>query len=142
MAESNGIGKVRLEKAMDRLFRITRIERAELWKGADRKAVHGLRETAGNGLRATQETAEIRAGNGAVDTVRETRETVQKSAGILAGDAGNTHTTPKGVTGAALRPPAPAFNGSHDLTHVAFPADADEGDFDPFDHAPASGGLA
>ena len=30
---------------MDRLFRLDKIERGELWKGADRKAVIGLRET-------------------------------------------------------------------------------------------------
>lgn len=45
MAESKGIGRARLEKAMDRLFRINAIERGELWKGDDRKAVFGLRET-------------------------------------------------------------------------------------------------
>ncbi len=45
MPESKGIGKTRLEKAMDRLFRLDKIERGELWKGADRKAVIGLRET-------------------------------------------------------------------------------------------------
>lgn len=44
MAESKGIGKDRLDKAMDRLFRISAIERAELWKGDDRKPVFGLRE--------------------------------------------------------------------------------------------------
>ena len=49
MPEAKGLGKIRLEKAMDRLFRIDRIERAELWKGPDRKAVFGLRETAENG---------------------------------------------------------------------------------------------
>ena len=49
MAESKRIGKVRLQQAMDRLFRMKALERAELWKGPDRKAVFGLRETAGNG---------------------------------------------------------------------------------------------
>ncbi|WP_082385147.1 MULTISPECIES: AAA family ATPase [unclassified Citromicrobium] len=57
MPEAKGIGKPRLEKAMDRLFRLDRIERAELWKGPDRKWVVGLRET-----------AEIGAGNVAGDT--------------------------------------------------------------------------
>lgn len=49
MPESRGIGKPRLEQAMDRLFRIGRIERAELWRGPDRKAVYGLREIPGWG---------------------------------------------------------------------------------------------
>ncbi|MXO72377.1 bifunctional DNA primase/polymerase [Alteraurantiacibacter buctensis] len=44
MPESKGIGRPRLEKAMDRLFRLRKIERAELWKGPDRKPVFGLRE--------------------------------------------------------------------------------------------------
>lgn len=77
MAESKGIGKARLDKAMNRLFRIGKIERGELWKGDDRKPVFGLRET---------------AGNGAGDTVRETRETVLNTAENRAGNAGETHT--------------------------------------------------
>lgn len=77
MAESKGIGKARLDKAMDRLFRIGKIERGELWKGDDRKPVFGLRET---------------AGNGAGDTVRETRETAPNTAENRAGNAGETHT--------------------------------------------------
>lgn len=60
MSEAKGLSKTRLEAAMDRLFRLGLIERAELWKGPDRKPVYGLRLTAGNG-----------AGN----TVRETRGT-------------------------------------------------------------------
>jgi RecA-family ATPase len=54
MAEAKGVSKARLDAAMDRLFRTGRIERAELWRGPDRKPVYGLREVAGNG-----------AGNGA-----------------------------------------------------------------------------
>nr|WP_240959913.1 AAA family ATPase [Novosphingobium olei] len=46
MPESKGVGKDRMEKAMDRLFRTGAIERAEVWKGDDRKPVFGLRETA------------------------------------------------------------------------------------------------
>jgi RecA-family ATPase len=49
MPEAKGTPQKRLEKAMDALFRLGKIERAELWKGPDRKAVYGLRETAGNG---------------------------------------------------------------------------------------------
>lgn len=92
MPESKGIGKTRLESAMDRLFRIEKIARAELWKGPDRKPVFGLRET---------------AGNGAVNTMRETRETVRETAEILAGNAPNTLSIPKGITGAAYGPAAP-----------------------------------
>ncbi|MGN3974206.1 AAA family ATPase [Tsuneonella sp. SYSU-LHT278] len=47
MPEAKGIGKARLEKAMDRLFRLDAIERGELpWRGSDRKTAVGLRETA------------------------------------------------------------------------------------------------
>lgn len=45
MPESKGVGQPRLQKAMDRLFRLEKIERAELWRSADRKPVCGLRET-------------------------------------------------------------------------------------------------
>ncbi len=49
MAESKGIGKDRLEKAMDRLFRIEAIERGEMpWDDGHRHAVIGLREAAGD----------------------------------------------------------------------------------------------
>ena len=75
-----------------RLFRIEKIARAELWKGPDRKPVFGLRET---------------AGNGAVNTMRETRETVRETAEILAGNAPTTHTVYKYIPGAALRADAP-----------------------------------
>jgi RecA-family ATPase len=93
MAEAKGLSKQRLEAAMDRLFRIENIERAELWKGSDRKPVYGLRET---------------AGNGAVNTVRETRETVAKSLGNGAGNAGTTHTNTTYYAGAASGARAPA----------------------------------
>src|SRR5690606_2275455 len=43
MAESKGIGRARLEAAMDRLYRIDAIERGFLWR-ADRKDKFGLRE--------------------------------------------------------------------------------------------------
>lgn len=43
MPEAKGIGKARLEAAMDRLYRIDAIERGYLWR-ADRKDKFGLRE--------------------------------------------------------------------------------------------------
>lgn len=43
MPEAKGIGKARLEQAMDRLYRIDAIERGFLWR-ADRKDREGLRE--------------------------------------------------------------------------------------------------
>jgi len=71
MPESRGIGKPRLEQAMDRLFRIGRIERAELWRGPDRKAVYGLREIpgwgAGNVAGNGAQTLCANAGNGSVN---------------------------------------------------------------------------
>lgn len=44
MPEAKAIGRRRLEAAMNRLFRLGRIERAELWRRDDRKTQHGLRE--------------------------------------------------------------------------------------------------
>src|SRR3546814_15170111 len=43
MPEAKGIGKARLEAAMDRLYRIDAIERGYLWR-ADRQDKFGLRE--------------------------------------------------------------------------------------------------
>src|SRR3546814_18054745 len=43
MPEAKGIGKARLEAAMDSLYRIAAIERGYLWR-ADRKDKFGLRE--------------------------------------------------------------------------------------------------
>lgn len=43
MPEAKGIGKARLEEAMDRLYRVNAIERGFLWR-ADRKDRFGLRE--------------------------------------------------------------------------------------------------
>jgi RecA-family ATPase len=52
MAESKGIGRDRLDRAMDRLFRARAIERGELpWRGNDRHAAEGLREKVRDGLR-------------------------------------------------------------------------------------------
>lgn len=44
MVESKGVGKLRLERAMDRLFRIGVVERGFLWR-KDRKDKFGLRRT-------------------------------------------------------------------------------------------------
>ncbi len=74
MSEAKGASKKRMEAAMDRLFTLGRIERAELWRGPDRKPVYGLREVAGNG-----------AGN----TVRGTEFSSPQPAETLAGNAGN-----------------------------------------------------
>lgn len=49
MVESEGIGKLRLEQAMDRLFKAGAIERGFLWRDtAEGKDRHGLRETSAN----------------------------------------------------------------------------------------------
>ena len=111
MAESKRIGKRRLEHAMERLFCSAAIERAELWKGDDRKLVFGLRET---------------AGNGAVQTVRGTRETVAKSLEYGAGNAGETHIYTTYSAGAPQQGAAPAF--PHD---GPAPKPIAEGDDDP-----------
>ncbi|MEA1015599.1 AAA family ATPase [Sphingosinicella sp. LY1275] len=84
MAEAKGLSKFRLEAAMDRLFRTGAIERAELWKDVDRKPVFGLRET---------------AGNGAVNTVQETRATVAPA--LCGGRGQHTHHSTTYYTGAA-----------------------------------------
>jgi RecA-family ATPase len=99
MSESKGIGKARLDRAMERLFRLGKIERGELWKGDDRKPVFGLRET---------------AGNGAGDTVRATRETVLEAAENRAGNAGETHTYTYGNKGAPLGVGAPSSEEMND----------------------------
>lgn len=150
MPESRNIGKARLHAAMDRLFAIGKIERAELWKGVDRKPVYGLRATAaghagraGDGLGETQKTAENRAGNTVRGTARETRETVAETAENRAGDAGNTHTTPKGDNGfAPLRAGAPCRDegeGQPTRSRVIFPAIDDPDDpNDPVNHQPWS----
>lgn len=111
MSESKGASKARLEAAMDRLFRLNRIERAELWTGPDRKPVVGLREIAGEGLRRTQEMPDMGAGDTARGTVRATRDTVLETADLHAGDAVNTHTTPKGGLAAALPGATPHQKG-------------------------------
>jgi RecA-family ATPase len=110
MAEAKGSRKADLDKAMDALFRTGKIERAELWKGDDRKPVFGLRET---------------AGNGAANTVRGTQETPQEPAEMRAGDAGNTHTIYKYIPGAASGAAAPfdQEEGARDLSRVVFPAE-------------------
>ena len=94
LRESSGVGKKRLEAAMNALWRCGRIERAELWKGPDRKPVFGLRETVRGTLR---ETLAGDAGNGVSDREEITRET-----------AGNTHIPPKGGNGRGLEGPAPS----------------------------------
>lgn len=49
MAESKGIGRVRLEAAMDRLFRLNAIERSFLWVDrGEGKSRFGIKEVAGN----------------------------------------------------------------------------------------------
>lgn len=114
MPESKGIGKARLEAAMDRLFRIDKIERAELWKGSDRKPVFGLRETAGNG-----------AGNGAVNTVQELRDTGGKPAEKRAGNAGNTHSISKDIGHGPLEAavPSPEMADSDPASRTSFADD-------------------
>lgn len=68
MPESRNIGRDRIDAAMERLFRIGIIERAELWRGPDRKPVFGLRrrpiEGAGNAAGNGAETRCANAGNG------------------------------------------------------------------------------
>lgn len=75
MPEAKGLGKERLERSMDRLFRTGRIERAELWRGDDRKPVFGLRETGLKGAgNAAGNVAETRCAN-AANATAETQET-------------------------------------------------------------------
>lgn len=79
MPESRKMGKKRLEAAMDRLFRIGRIDRAELWRGDDRKMVFGLRETpgwgAGNGAGNAAQTPCANAANGALSDCNPLQQT-------------------------------------------------------------------
>lgn len=53
MAESKHIGRARLEAAMDRLFRISMIERGFLWRdGGEGKDISGLRRVSADGHKA------------------------------------------------------------------------------------------
>ncbi len=107
MPEAKGLSKKRLAAAMDRLFRLGRIERAELWKGPDRKPVYGLHEVAADG-----------AGNGAGNTVRATESGSPQPAENRAGNAGNIHTpslqeggaSPSGATA-----PPPEWDDDDDI---------------------------
>lgn len=98
MPESKSIGKARLEQAMDRLFRIGKIDRSELWKGPDRKPVFGLRATAANGQNGPEMCGK--------HSVRETRETVLETAENRAGNAATTLSI-YNIPGAALMADAP-----------------------------------
>lgn len=109
MPEARGLGKARLEAAMDRLFRINAIERAEVYRDSDRKPIFGLREAAGNGVSIAQDTdlksLKSFAGNGAGNA----RATVGSTeAGNGAGNAGQHTHIPKGTTSGADRAPAVA----------------------------------
>lgn len=48
MTEAKGVSEARLEAALDRLYRLNKIERGELWRDGHRKFVSGLREVAGD----------------------------------------------------------------------------------------------
>ncbi|WP_070151086.1 AAA family ATPase [Sphingobium phenoxybenzoativorans] len=141
MPESKNIGRRRLEQAMDRLFRLGKIERSELWRGADRKPVFGLRETCGKPAgnpstdlaSDTKNPAEISqksgAGNAAGNTLREMRETVSKTAEILAGNvretAGNTHPLSTKEGEAPLEALSPLFDPDHPDSPDTVPGWAD-----------------
>ena len=108
LTESKGIGKPRLEQAMNRLLGLGLIERGELpWRRPDRHQAIGLRRTAGDG-----------AGNPAGNGAGNVRETVTKGADFRAGDVAAITPPPKGGEGAAPEGPA---------AHSSYP------DFDPFD---------
>lgn len=91
MPECRGIGKARLEAAMDRLFRIGRIERAVLWRDSEKgRDVAGLRETPPNG-------APERSHN----TIPQLPHTVAGSAETRPPDARDRHSISYGYNGAA-----------------------------------------
>lgn len=84
MPEARGVGKKAMEQAMDRLFRLGAIERAEVWKGPDRKPVFGLRECAGYVPES--------AGNGAGNVQKMGCGEPQEMCGEPRGNWGSTHT--------------------------------------------------
>ncbi|PSJ42157.1 AAA family ATPase [Allosphingosinicella deserti] len=93
MAESKNIGKARLEAAMDRLFRLGRIERAFVCRDENkRRDNHGLVEV--------QNGAPNGAPNGA-QTLAPNRPN------LPAQTARNIHLIPKGIFGAATEAAAP-----------------------------------
>ncbi len=107
MAESKGIGRDRLDRAMDRLFRIGAIERGFLYRDTtEGKDIHGLR--------AVPETSP------------ETSRKVQpEGSGNPQKTTGNTQSIPTVINGAATGAAAPL--PKDDLSRVVFPAD-DVGD--------------
>ncbi len=84
MPEARGVGKKAMEQAMDRLFRLGAIERAEVWRGADRKPVFGLRECAGYAAEP--------AGNVAGNVQKMGCGEPQEMCGEPRGKWGSTHT--------------------------------------------------
>lgn len=120
MAEAKGSKKKDLERAMDRLFRLGRIERAELWKGPDRKPVFGLRETAGNrspeSAGHSEEMADFcgkcGAGDCAGNCAGDARETAGNHSRETAGDVRATHSPhPYRSTGGLHGPASPVPEG-------------------------------
>lgn len=85
MPQSKGVGRKRLEGAMNRLFHLGAIEMGDLpWRKKDRHAATGLRET---GAVNAADTAGNAAGNAAVDTCGERGERLGKAAVNLAANA-------------------------------------------------------
>lgn len=98
--DSKGIGKARLEAAMERLLSIGAIEKGELpWKKPDRHQAIGLRETAADG-----------AVNPAVDGAADVRQTPPNTAQNHAGDAARSHPSYYVREGAAPDGPAAPYD--------------------------------
>lgn len=112
MAESKGIGRDRLERAMDRLYRIGAIERGFLWvyKG-ESKPCHGLRIVEGKyGAPTTSAPSDDLSD----DVPMTSSMTSPVTSGDGSDDSGDTHHPPYGgnaggVPHGGLRPSAASF---------------------------------
>lgn len=112
MPEAKGIGKARLEAAMDRLYRIDAIERGFLWR-ADRKDKFGLREKCAD---PRADPALTRCADPALTTRRHAL----------------SHTPYINISGAAHGPAAPYHEEERDpgLSPPVFAAEDDDGGID------------
>lgn len=118
MPEARGMSKKRLEQAMDRLFRLEVIERAEVWKGPDRKPVFGLRVTG----QVIENTAGIVAGN-----VREMGAgNVRETAGNDSGQRGSTLTPSTTYIGEPLEGPPSMYDPGEPPEWMDAPIDESE----------------
>jgi RecA-family ATPase len=109
MAEAKGLKRARLEKAMDRLFRTSAIERGFLYRDTgEGKDIYGLRQATGEEPESSPESYRKHLPEGTGDPQEST---------------GNTPPIYKYIPGAATEAAAPVLQEEKaDLSRVVFPA--------------------